>query len=55
VGGQDLGKLDEIVESYENQEEDYEEWRNTKAGKALIMNDETEFTNHITSLLMPSL
>lgn len=53
--GQELGAFRNIVESYSDAEEMYQEWLRTKWGKIAFLNDEHRSNRHIRSMINPSL
>lgn len=51
VGGQELGRYREIVDSYSDAHEQYEELLHEKIGKIFFMNDEENMTRHVRLML----
>lgn len=51
VGGQELGRYREIVDSYSDAAEQYEELLDEKIGKIFFMNDEENMTRHVRLML----
>ena len=49
--GHELGRYREIVDSYAEADEQYEELKETKIGKILFMNDEDAMGRHIRTML----
>lgn len=54
-GGQDLGMFKTILEGYADAEENYQTYLKEVWGKVAFMNDQTRYSNFLSSMLSPNL